>query len=82
MNEDLIIKKLIDHDEQLLYIREHMVTKGDISKVTELLEWLVTAVKKIQDDHTFAIEWLKRLQDQFDRQDEEIRKIKLLLKLA
>jgi len=51
-------------------------------KVNDVLEELVTIVKKIQEDHTFAIEWLKRLQDQVEKQEQEITKIKQQLKIA
>lgn len=82
MNEDKIIKEIIDLKEEVRDIREMMATKDDIRQIMSVLETLVTAVKKIQEDHVFAVEWLKRLQARVDQQDEEIRRIKLQLKMV
>jgi len=61
MNEEKIIEKLLEHDREFIAIRREM--KDGFNKVNETLEQLVTIVKKIQEDHVFALEWLKRLQD-------------------
>ena len=82
MNEELVIKKLLEHDDRLQRIEEHMATKDDIRHLTDILEGIATMCKKIQEDHVFAIEWLKRLQTQFDRQEEDIRQIKMRLQMA
>lgn len=82
MNEELIVKKLIEHDEQLSYIRQNMFTRDDGRKMMDILEGIATVVKKIQEDHTFAIEWLKRLQTQVERQQEDIQKIKVRLQMV
>ena len=89
MNEDKVIQKLVEHDERLDRIEKNMVTKDDYKKHTELLESIVTIVKKTQEDHSFSIEWVKRLQSQVDHQEQgsrkhedEIHKIKMQLKIA
>ncbi len=82
MNEDLIINKLLEHEDRLKRIEENMATKDDVRRMTDLLEGIATIAKRIQEDHVFAIEWLKRLQSQYDKQEEEIRKIKLKLQIA
>lgn len=79
---DRVFIKLIEHDDQLKEIRETMATKDDIRELKAMMENLTGIVKKIQEDHVFAVEWLKRLQTQIDRQDEDIRQIKLQLKMA
>lgn len=85
MNEDKIIEKLIGHDSQFDQIRhkiEDLPTKEDYRKQTDLLENIVTIVKKSEDDRVFIVELFKRLQDKVDRQEEEIKKIKLQLHLV
>ena len=82
MDENKVIQKLVDHDEQLSFIRENMATGSDVREIKSVLESLVTIVKKIDEDHTFAVEWLKRLQTQVEKQEEDIRLIKLKLQMA
>lgn len=82
MNEEKVIQKIITIEEKVTAIQETMITRVDHEKHTVLLENIVTIVKKIQEDHVFAVEWLKRLQARVDQQDEEIRRIKLQLKMA
>jgi len=80
MAKDKIIEKLLQHDEEFKSLRQEM--RDGFNKVNDVLEELVTIVKKIQEDHAFALEWLKRLQDQVEKQEQEIIKIKQQLKLA
>ncbi|MBI5135421.1 hypothetical protein HZA86_04295 [Candidatus Uhrbacteria bacterium] len=80
--EEKIIQKLIDHDEQLQFIRENMATSNDVRNMTGILEGIATITQKIQEDHTFGIEWIKRLQTPVERQEEDIRKIKMQLQIA
>lgn len=80
MNEDKIIEKLLEHDQKFEILEKKM--DDGFNKVNETLEQMVTIMKKIQEDHTFALEWLKRLQDQVEKQEQDIIKIKKQLKLA
>ena len=82
MDEKKVITKLIEHDASLDRIERNMATKDDVRDMKDVLESIVTIAKKIQEDHVFAVEWLKRLQDHVERQDEEIRQIKLKLQMA
>lgn len=82
MNEDKVIQKLIEQDEQLFFIIGNMATKEDMRHVGDTLEGVAKIAQDIKDDHVFAIEWIKRLQAQVEKQDEEIRIIKLQLKMA
>lgn len=82
MDEDKIITKLLEHDERLERIEENMFTKEDSRKMMELLEGIATVCKNIQEDHVFAIEWIKRLQTKIDQQENEIHAIKARLQMA
>ena len=80
MNEDKIIEKLLEHDQKFEILEKKM--DDGFSRVNDVLEQIVTIVKKIEEDHIFALEWLKRLQDQVERQETKIIKIKQQLKMA
>ena len=80
MAKDKIIEKLLQHDEEFKSLRQEM--RDGFNKVNDVLEELVTIVKKILADHVFALEWLIRLQDQVEKQEQESIKIKQQLKLA
>lgn len=80
MNEDKIIEKLLEHDQEFVIIGKKI--DDGFNGTNDILEQVVTIVKKIEEDHTFSVEWLKRLQDQVERQDREIIRIKQELKLA
>lgn len=82
MDENKVINEIISLRENVEIIKETMATKDDVRRMTDLLEGLTTIAKRIQEDHVFAIEWLKRLQNQFEKQEEEIRQIKLKLQMA
>ncbi|MEK7516667.1 MAG: hypothetical protein AAB562_03665 [Patescibacteria group bacterium] len=82
MIEDKVIHKLLEHDDQFRSIRENMATRDDMRKVMDVLEGIATICKNIQEDHVFSIEWLKRIQAQVEKQDEEIRQIKMRLQMA
>jgi uncharacterized protein YkvS len=82
MDEDKIIKEIIDLKDGVRLIREQMLTKDDGRKMIDMLEGLTGLVKKVSEDHAATIMWLTRLQDKVDKQEEEISRIKLQLKLA
>jgi len=79
---DRLIDIVVDNGERLNRIEEVMVTKTDFRHLVGLIENLATDVKTIKEDHTFAIEWLKRLQDHVERQERDIQTIKLKLQIA
>lgn len=82
MNETEIVKNIIEVREDTADIRATMATKDDMTEIKDMLENIVTVAKRIQEDQLFSIEWIKRLQDKVDKQDEQIHQIKLHLKLA
>ena len=92
MNEDKVIQKLLEHDDLFDLLGQKLegtMTKEDGREMKATLEQVVTIAKKIQDDHFFTIELYRRLQaevdsqkDELHKQDKEIRKIKIQLKMA
>ncbi len=83
MDEQKIIQLLLNNQEQLQVLTGTVMgMREQIADLQNSVERLAGMVKQISDDHVFAVEWLKRIQSQLERQDEDIRKIKMQLKLA
>lgn len=96
MDEQKIANGIIELKEDVKEIRSQMMTQTDKHEILDAIANLTTLVKKIDDDHVFAIEWLKRLQENSDKQQaiinqqqkvidqqvEEIKQIKLHLGMA
>lgn len=79
MNEDKIIKKLLEHDEELKNIRENMLTREDGRKLFDTLEDIATRVKRIDEDRILSYQWIKRIEEKVDLHDEMLNKIKIHL---
>jgi hypothetical protein len=79
MQEDKIIKKLIEHDEKLQKIGENMLGKEYGQKTLEVLEDMATRIKRIDEDRVFSYQWIKRIEDRIETQEKEIKIIKLKL---
>ncbi|KKS34025.1 MAG: hypothetical protein UU95_C0018G0001 [Parcubacteria group bacterium GW2011_GWC2_42_12] len=82
MNEDKIINKLLEHDEELRKIRENMLTREDGRKLFDILEDMATRVKRIDEDRVLTHQWVKRIEDKVESHDKMIDKIKMQLKIV
>ncbi len=82
LNEEQLVLDIVNLKTDVSEIKETMMTKTDFRHLVGLIEGIATDMKTIKEDHTFAIEWLKRLQDNFERQDREIQAIKLKIQMA
>lgn len=82
MNEDLIIKKLLEHDEKFVEIKNTMATKDEVRELKVLVEEVVTITKGIKKEQVAQASWLGRLQKNDARQDKDIANIKTNLKMA
>ena len=82
MDEDKMIKAVMALQEDVKQIKEEMVTRSSYDKHTSLLEGIANTVKKTQEDHVFTIEVYKKLRTQVDKQEDEIKKIKVELAMA
>lgn len=72
---ELIAEKIVKHEIDIEEIKKKMVTKDDHHEVMNALDDIATMVKKIKEDNTFVVEWLKR-------HDKELENIKLRLQAA
>ncbi|MFH1631956.1 MAG: hypothetical protein ABIA47_02990 [bacterium] len=79
---DLIAMKVVEHDEQFDGIRREMFTKDDGRRLTEAIEGLTTIIKNMQEDHTFRLEWIKRLQNELEIHRAEIDKLKAVVGMS
>lgn len=82
MDEDKIIMAVLDLGDRIDKLREEMMTKAEGRAIQTALEQHTTIMKNIQEDHTFTVEWLKRVQERVDQQEEELQRIKVQLKMA
>ena len=82
MEEEKIIKKLLDHDEQLKFIRDNMVTKHELKGLSEGQDRMITILERLDQERVFTNEWIKRMERSTEEQQIEIKKIKQHLKIA
>lgn len=60
---------ILNNSERIQKIEENMVTKKDHEQVINYLDNISTHMAKNQENITFTIEWVKRLQLQVDKID-------------
>lgn len=86
MNEDKAIQKLVEHDEKLDKIQEtldtQVVKKDDIRDMQKTLDVIVTEVKKIREGHVFVVNNVKQLDKKVEKQNGDIKNIKVQLQMA
>ena len=89
MNEDKIIEKLIDHEEQLSEIKQRMATKEDIHEVMQTQDEMMTILKRLDEDRVFTHKWVDRIESDLEQtksrvaqSEEELSKLKADLKIA
>ena len=58
MSEEKIIKKLIEHGEQLEEIKQEMATKADIREVRGVLDKAMTILRRLDQERIFTVEWI------------------------
>ncbi len=93
MNEEKIIAKLVDHDEQLREIKDNMVTKNELAEFKdEYLQGqdeMMTILKRLDEDRIFTHRWVDRIESDLEhtksrvaQSEDEISKLKTDLKIA
>jgi len=79
---DLIAEKIVDHDEQLQWIKENMATRADISNMTDTLDKLVKLSEKKDQELTFITHDMKKFDDRLEKVEHDVRKMKPVLGLS
>lgn len=86
MNEDKVINKLVEHGDRLARIEDMMATKGELSKFREEMlsgqDAIMTVLKRLDEERVFTHKWVKEIEEEVEMHREEIKKIKLQLKIA
>lgn len=67
MNEDKLIATVLNIESRVETIEDSMATKSDTREIMDKLEGIATVINKVQEDHTFSMSWLKRLQTQVQK---------------
>lgn len=70
MNEQKIVEKLLEHDEELRWIRENMATRDDIRGIMSVLDVQTVILKRVDENQTFTDVRLRRLENRMDAKDE------------
>lgn len=82
MREDKIIKKLIEHDEQLECIREKLGKIATSDEVNQRFDETITILKKLDQERVFTIEWVRNVEKVVSQHTKAIANIKQELKIA
>ena len=90
MDEDKVIKKLIEHDELLRPLCEDVkALKTDVKNIANNQEQMITILKRLDEDRIFTHEWVKRLEKDVEdtkvktqEHEVEIKKMKTQLNIA
>lgn len=80
-----IVNKLVDHGEELKEIKETMTTKQDLfelqDKVLTGQDQLMQILRKLDQEHHFTLEWIKRIDRTVVNHTKEISGMKRILKI-
>lgn len=79
---DLIVKKVLEHDERLGRIEENMVTRKDHHEIMGTLDELLKFTKKKDEELTMITHGMRRHEDHFEAIDTDLKRIKPALGLT
>ncbi len=75
MNEQKIVEKLLEHDDELRWIRENMATKDDIHGMMSVLDAQTVILKRLDEERIFSNSRTRRLEDRVDDHDMQLKKL-------
>ncbi len=80
MNEEKIIKKLFEHDDEFVAVNKKI---DDFRRETlNGQEQMITILKRLDQERIFTAEWIRRIETDVEVNKEEIIKMKQLLKVG
>jgi hypothetical protein len=79
---DFIAKKVLEHDEQLQWLRENTATKADLRDISDTLDKLVGLAQKKDQELTFINSRVSRVEEQTNQNTEDLKKMKPALGLS
>jgi hypothetical protein len=81
---DKVITKLLEHDDQFVQIIKKI--DDDVGGLRrEMLDGqdqMMTILKRLDQERIFTVEWIKRMEKDIETHGDEIKRIKLQLKIA
>lgn len=80
MIEDRIIKKLLEHDDQFILARKQTDERFDT--LTTTLDKILVIVQRLDQERIFTFAMVKRMQEDIDKNQKDLKKIKQILKIA
>lgn len=80
MNEDKIIKKLLDHDDQFTKVREEI--KELRCESLRDREEMITILRRLDQERIFTTNWIDRIENEVENHRQEIIKLKQALNIA
>lgn len=79
MNEEKIIKKLFEHDDEFVEVNKKI---DDFRRETlNGQEQMMTILKRLDQERIFTAEWIRRIEADVEANKTEVIKIKQLLKV-
>lgn len=81
-NEEKIIKKLLEHNDQLDFIKKNMATREELGEIKTSLDKVLEISIRLDQERVATYQWIKRIETDVERQKIEIKRIKLKLKVA
>jgi hypothetical protein len=82
MNNDAIIKKLLEHDERFDILEEKMVTRSDVNQIMTLMDKQIVILQRLDQERIFTQEWVRRIESDVEKSKKDIEHMKKLLKVA
>lgn len=80
MDSDKIVKKLLEHDERFDQVDQKISLLDD--KMNTRLDQILVIVQRLDQERLFTFEIVKRMQNDIEAQQKEMKKIKRILKIA
>ena len=80
MNEEKIVKKLIEHDEKFEKIDANMVSFRD--EMNTRFDQILVIVQRLDQERLFTFEIVKRMQNDLEAQQKDMKRVKQILKIA
>ncbi len=82
MNEEKVIQKLLEHDEQFDKIEEKLDKMVTREEYLQGQDEMMTILRRLDQERIFTAEWVKRIEKEVEQHGIEIAKMKQILKIA
>ncbi len=77
MSEDLIIKKLLEHDERFTKLVSSEEFQDLKNKILNGQDTMIGILQRLDEERIFTIKWIKEIETKVEHNTLELQKIKL-----